>query len=161
MKIAIGADCNGLALKDHLKAHLEALGHDVQDFSEPDLDEEVDYPDVAHDVSKAVAADRFERAVLVCGTGIGMAIVANKVPGVRAATASDPYSAERARKSNDAQVLCLGSLVVGREVAALLVDHWLDSEFQGGRSARKVAKIVAIDKQYAAAMDTVMADSAG
>lgn len=141
----MGADVNGLGLKDVLKEHMVELGHEVADFSTPEVNEEVDYPDVAQEVAQAVADEQFERAVLICGTGIGMSIVANKVPGVRAANVSDPYSAERARKSNDAQVLCLGSFVIGKEVALLLIDHWLDSEFQGGRSARKVAKIAAID----------------
>ncbi len=105
----------------------------------------MDYPDVAEQVARAVAAGTYGRAILVCGTGIGMAITANKVPGVRAAQASDPYSAERARKSNDAQVLCLGARIVSTENAKLLVDHWLASEFQGGGSARKVAKMNALD----------------
>ena len=96
-------------------------------------------------VAREVAASHFDRAILVCGTGIGMAITANKVPGVRAASVADPYSAERARKSNNAQVLCLGARVVAPEVADLLVDHWLASEFQGGDSARKVSKIDALD----------------
>ena len=89
-----------------------------------------------------------ERGVLVCGTGIGMAIVANKVPGVRAAQAHDLYSAERARKSNDAQIITLGALVVGPELAKALIDVWLRSEFGGGRSAPKVAKINAVDERY-------------
>lgn len=142
--VAIGADDLGFPLKEVVKAHLEARGCEVVDFGVHD-DAPVDYPDVAVEVARAVADGRFGRAILVCGTGIGMAITANKVPGVRAASVSDPYSAERARKSNDAQVLCLGSRVVGTEVAKLLVDHWLDSEFAGGNSARKVAKIQAID----------------
>lgn len=145
MRIAIGADDLGYPLKESVKGHLERLGHEIEDFgvSEPTP---VDYPDVAIEVARAVADGRFERAILVCGTGIGMAIAANKVPGVRAANVSDPYSAERARKSNDAQVLCLGSRVVGPAVADILVDHWLGSEFQGGNSARKVAKINALDE---------------
>ena len=145
MKIAIGADHLGLPLKETVKAHLIELGHDVVDYGV--LDETpVDYPDVAIQVARDVAAGAFGRAILVCGTGIGMAITANKVPGVRAASVTDPYSAERARKSNDAQVLCLGSRVVGPALADLLVDHWLASEFQGGGSARKVAKIDALDR---------------
>ena len=84
--------------------------------------------------------------MLICGTGLGMAIVANKVHGVRAASVSDPYSAERAIKSNNAKVLCLGALVVGKNVAPLLVDHWLDGEFAGGGSGRKVAKIEDLDR---------------
>ena len=143
-RVAIGADDLGFPLKEVIKAHLEARGHEAVDFGCFD-EAPVDYPDVAAEVARAVADGRFERAILVCGTGLGMAIAANKVPGVRAASVTDPYSAERARKSNDAQVLCLGSRVVGTEVAKILVDHWLDSEFVGGDSARKVAKIAAID----------------
>jgi ribose 5-phosphate isomerase B len=146
MKIAIGADHLGFPLKETVKAHLVELGHEVVDYGV--LDEApVDYPDVAVQVARDVAAGAFGRAILICGTGIGMAITANKVPGVRAASVTDPYSAERARKSNDAQVLCLGSRVVGRALADVLVDHWLASEFQGGASAVKVAKIDALDRE--------------
>lgn len=145
MEIAVGADHYGFALKEALADYLRGLDYEVADFGCGSA-EPVDYPDVAVEVARAVAAGRFDRAILICGTGIGMAITANKVPGVRAASVSDPYSAERARKSNDAQVLCLGSRVVGTEVAKLLVDHWLASEFAGGDSARKVAKIEALDR---------------
>jgi len=145
MEIAVGADHLGFPLKEALADYLRGLKYDVVDFGCHSADP-VDYPDVAIEVAEAVAAGRFDRAILVCGTGIGMAMTANKVPGVRAASVSDPYSAERARKSNDAQVLCLGSRVVGTEVAKLLVDHWLASEFGGGDSARKVAKIEALDR---------------
>ena len=144
MKIAMGADHLGFPLKESVKAHLTGLGHEVVDFGVQDATP-ADYPDVAVVVAREVAAQRFERAILVCGTGIGMAITANKVPGVRAANVADPYSAERAVKSNNAQVLCLGARVVPPEVADLLVDHWLASEFQGGDSARKVSKIDALD----------------
>jgi ribose 5-phosphate isomerase B len=144
LKIAVGADHLGYPLKESVKAHLESLGHEVVDYGVNDP-QPVDYPDVAVVVARDVAAGLYERAILVCGTGIGMAITANKVPGVRAANVSDPYSAERARKSNDAQVLCLGARVVAPEVAGILVDHWLGAEFQGGDSARKVAKIEALD----------------
>lgn len=145
MEIAVGADHYGFPLKQALADYLRALHHDVVDFGCHSADP-VDYPDVAVEVAEAVAAGRFDRAILICGTGIGMAITANKVPGVRAASVSDPYSAERARKSNNAQVLCLGSRVVGTENAKLLVDHWLASEFGGGDSTRKVAKIEALDR---------------
>jgi ribose 5-phosphate isomerase B len=144
MRIAIGADHHGFRLKELLKEHMTSLGHDVQDHGCHSVDE-VDYPDIAIMVAEDVAAGEAERAVLVCGTGIGMAIAACKVPGIRAAAVSDPYSAERAQKSNNAQVLCLGAKIVGPENATLLLDHWLDSEFQGGASARKVAKIDALD----------------
>ena len=146
MRIAIGADANAVELKEIIKEHLIGRGHEVIDFG-LQAGEDVDYPDVGEPVARAVAAGEVERAVLICGTGLGMAIVANKVHGVRAAAVTDPYSAERAIKSNNAQVLCLGSLVVGRNVAPLLVDHWLDGEFAGGGSARKVAKIEDLDER--------------
>lgn len=144
MKIAVGADHLGLPLKEAIREHLVSLGHEVVDFGVTDP-QPVDYPDVAVAVARSVADGTFGRAILVCGTGIGMAISANKVAGVRAANVADPYSAERARKSNNAQVLCLGARVVPPEVARIIVDHWLASEFQGGESARKVAKIDALD----------------
>lgn len=148
MRIAVGADANGYVMKEAIKRHLAELGHEVVDFGVR-VDEDVDYPDVAVPVAEAVAAGRVERAVLVCGTGLGMAIVANKVPGVRAAPVTDPYSAERAIKSNNAQVLCLGGKVIGIDVANLLVDHWVAGEFAGGGSVRKVAKIEALDARHA------------
>jgi ribose 5-phosphate isomerase B len=144
MKVALGADHLGYPLKESVKAHLLELGHEVVDYGVFD-EQPVDYPDVAIQVARDVAGGTFDRAILVCGTGIGMAITANKVRGVRAASVTDPYSAERARKSNNAQVLCLGSRVVAASVATMLVDHWLNSEFQGGGSTRKVAKIDALD----------------
>jgi ribose 5-phosphate isomerase B len=149
MRIGIGADINGYELKEVVKAHLIALGHDVVDFG-VESDQDVDYPEVAEPVARAVARGEVERAVLVCGTGLGMAIVANKVRGVRAAPVTDPYSAERAIRSNDARVLCLGGLVTGRNVAPLLVDHWLSGDFAGGHSGRKVAKIEDLDRREAA-----------
>ena len=144
MRVAVGADINGLTMKEAVRRHLLDAGHDVVDYGIAEGQDE-DYPDVAAPVARAVASGEVERAVLVCGTGLGMAIVANKVRGVRAAPVSDPYSAERAMKSNDARVLCLGGKVIGIDLALLLVDHWLASDFAGGASARKVAKIVALD----------------
>ena len=144
MRVAIGADHLGYPLKESVKHHLEDLGHEVVDYGCTG-ETEVDYPDVALVVARVVAGGEFDRAILVCGTGIGMAITANKVPGVRAAQASDPYSAERARKSNNAQVLCLGARIVTSTLAEVLVDTWMASEFAGGGSARKVAKIDALD----------------
>jgi ribose 5-phosphate isomerase B len=105
--------------------------------------EQVDYPDIGYEVAHAVARGEHDRGILICGTGIGMAIVANKVPGVRAAQVHDPYSAERARKSNDAQIMTMGARIIGPELARSLVRIWLAAEFAGGASARKVAKISA------------------
>jgi len=143
--IAVGADDAGAPLKHQLTTHLQQLGYTVTDFGDGDGG---DYPDVAVAVAEAVADGRHDRALLICGTGLGMAIAANKVPGVRAVTAHDPYSAERARKSNNAQVLTMGARVIAPETAKLVLEHWLNSEFEGGRSTSKVEKITAIDERY-------------
>jgi ribose 5-phosphate isomerase B len=143
--IAIGADDAGAPLKQHLAKYLQDNGYEIEDFGNGDGQ---DYPDVASEVAGAVADGRHDRALLICGTGLGMAITANKVPGVRAATAHDPYSAERARKSNDAQVLTMGARVIAPQAAEKVLDHWLASEFDGGGSAAKVEKMNAIDARY-------------
>ena len=144
--IAVGSDDAGYLLRELVERHLRALGYMVDVFGPRAAAEAIDYPDVAVEVARRVAAGEYERAILICGTGIGMAIAANKVPGVRAAQAGDAYSAERARKSNDAQVLALGSRTLGAQHALMIVDHWLRSEFEGGRSAPKVAKLIALDE---------------
>jgi ribose 5-phosphate isomerase B len=147
MRIVVGSDHLGRPLKDALRDHLRTQGFEVDDAG-TFTDDPVDYPDIGRAVAEDVAARRHDRAVLVCGTGIGMAIAANKVPGVRAAQIADPYSAERAAKSNDARIVTLGALTVGVEAAKLLVDAFMRSEFAGGRSAPKVAKLDAIDADY-------------
>jgi ribose 5-phosphate isomerase B len=147
MKIAIGSDHLGLGLKTALISHLKSEGYDCDDLGTHTSDP-VDYPDIAERLALSVARGEHPRGILICGTGIGMAIVANKVPGVRAAQVHDPYSAERARKSNDAQIMTLGAQVIGAELAKELVSIWLRSEFAGGRSTPKVEKIVAIDEKY-------------
>jgi len=147
MNIVIGSDHNGLALKNVLREYVEAQGHTCDDLGTYSHDA-VDYPDIALKVAEDIAAGKHERGILICGTGIGMAIVANKVPGVRAAQVHDVYQAERARKSNDAQIITMGAQVIGAELAKLLIDTWLRSEFAGGRSAPKVAKIKAIDERF-------------
>jgi ribose 5-phosphate isomerase B len=149
MQIVIGSDHFGFALKDHLCSELADLGHMTVDLGCSSSTDEVDYPDVAVTLAKRIAAGEFERGILVCGTGIGMAMVANKIPGVRAACCHDTYSAERARKSNDAQVLCLGAQIVGPAVARDVLVRWLESEFGGGRSTRKVEKIKRLDARAA------------
>lgn len=145
MQIGVGCDHHGSALTATIRDWLSERGHQVRTFGDLGPDP-VDYPDIAVEVAGAVASGAVDRAVLVCGTGLGMAIAANKVRGVRAVSVSDPYSAERAIRSNNAQVLCLGALVVGPELAKLLVEHWIDGEFSGGDSARKVAKIDELDR---------------
>ena len=151
MKIVVGADHIGLPLKDVVRDHLKSLGIEVVDFG-VNSPEPVDYPEIAHRLALAVAAGEFERGVLVCGTGIGMQIVANKIPGIRAAVCHDPYSAERARGSNDAQILTMGARVIGSELAKKVIDAWLATEFQGGTSAPKLAQINQIDTLYRKAL---------
>lgn len=148
-KIALGADHFGAGLKDTLREYLTGEGYDVTDFGGT-ASTPVDYPDVASEVAGHVAKGEFDRAVLVCGTGAGMAICANKVPGVRAVCVTDPYTAERARASNNAQVITFGALTVGPEAAKKLVDIWLQAEFQGGRSTRKVEKIRQMEEAFKA-----------
>ena len=145
--IALGCDEAAFHLKESVRAHLEKRGFAVRDYGVHDTKPSL-YPDKALEVAEAVAAGRHERAILMCGTGIGMCITANKVPGVRAAVCHDQYSAERARKSNDAQVMALGSRVVGEELAKSLVDTWLASDFQGGGSTAKVERMKEIEQQF-------------
>lgn len=149
MKLAIGCDEAAYNLKVIIKEHL-AKAHpevEVSDFG-ADAGAVVLYPDVAYTVADAVAEGKYERAILVCGTGIGMAICANKVPGVRAAVCHDPFSTERARKSNNAQIMCMGERVVGVELAKYLVDIWLRCDFAGGGSAPKVARINELEQVH-------------
>jgi len=148
MRIVLGSDQLGHPLKEHLRAYLHELGHETVDVGVESASVEVDYPDIGREAAERIAAGEFDRGILVCGTGIGMAITANKIPGVRAAVCHDPYSAERARKSNNAQVLALGAQIVAPTLACSLVDHWLESEFNAERSGAKVAKIDAIDSTF-------------
>ena len=145
--IVIGADDAAFELKEILAQHMRDKGYEVKDFGAHSK-ALVDYPDVAGEVAEAVARGEHERAILCCGTGIGMSITANKVSGVRAAQCHDVFSAERARKSNNAQVLTMSQRVIGPELAKTIVDAWLESEFSGGSSARKVAKMEEIDRRY-------------
>lgn len=147
MKLAIGCDEAAYSLKMVLIKHLEQKGIEVVDYG-AEAGETVLYPDVAWKVAKAVADGEFERAILVCGTGIGMAMTANKVPGVRAAVCHDPYSAERSRKSNNAQIMCMGERVIGVELAKSLVDIWLECDFAGGGSVPKVDRMMEIESMY-------------
>ena len=143
--VAIGSDEAGFRLKGILIDLLEQEeGLEVADFG-CHSEDPVDYPDVAFELAESVARGVHDRGILICGTGIGMSIAANKVPGVRAAQAHDAYSAERARKSNDAQILALGARVIGPELAKSIVRIWLRAEFAGGGSSRKVAKLKAAD----------------
>ncbi len=136
MNLAIGCDEAAYDLKELLRRMLEEQGHAVQDYGTR-AGEAAAYPDVAIAVAEAVAGGQHERAVLLCGTGIGVAISANKVPGIRAAQTHDTYSAERARKSNNAQIICLGARVVGPELAKSIVTAYLASETRGAGRRRR------------------------
>jgi ribose 5-phosphate isomerase B len=142
MKIALGGDSAGKPLVDVIEAHLKAKGgHEVVNLSKSGF-----YADIASEVAKEVKAGHYERAVLCCGTGIGVAISANKVPGIRAAQTHDTYSAERAAKSNNAQIITMGARVIGPELAKAIVDTWLASEFDPkGASAANVDAINRLD----------------
>ena len=143
--VGLGCDHLGLDLKNALKAHLESQGLKVTDVG-VDSEDPVDYPDIGAALARRLADGEFERGILVCGTGAGMAIAANKVPGVRAVCVMDPYTAERAIASNNAQVITFGAQIIGASVARMLTDIYLSNEFQGGRSAPKVAKLEALDR---------------
>ncbi|MCB0073677.1 MAG: RpiB/LacA/LacB family sugar-phosphate isomerase [Caldilineaceae bacterium] len=145
--IVVGADHFGMPLKDVIRDYLTELGYTVVDMGVNEATP-VDYPDVGAALAEEVGQGKYARGVLICGTGAGMAIVANKVPGVRAVCVNDPYTAERAVASNNAQIITMGSQITGAAVAKKLIDIWLESEFQGGRSAPKVAKIDALDEKY-------------
>jgi ribose 5-phosphate isomerase B len=145
--IILGSDHFGLHLKNAIRDYLRNLGYQVEDMGVND-ETPVDYPDVGASLAESVGQGKFERGILVCGTGAGMAIVANKVPGVRAVCVQDPYTAERARASNNAQIITMGSQTVAPAIAKKLIDIWLESEYQGGRSAPKVAKIDQLDEKY-------------
>lgn len=144
MKIAIGADHNGYDLKEAVKTHIETLGHEVEDFGCYHC-AETDYPDVAAKVGKSIQQGDNERGILICGTGIGVAITANKLKGIRAALAHDYYSAESAQLSNNAQILTMGAQIIGIEVAKKNVEAYLNVSWEGG-SQRKVDKIVKVEQ---------------
>jgi len=146
MTISVGADHAGLRLKEAVKEHLVAAGHEVKDFGTAS-DESVDYPDYGAPAARAVSSGDADLGVLVCGSGQGMCMVANKIRGVRAAVAWHPDIARLARQHNDANVLCLSARFVGVEQALEIVDAWLDSAFEGGRHARRVDKIMRTERE--------------
>jgi ribose 5-phosphate isomerase B len=146
MKIAIGADHAGFALKERLRERLAGEGHDVIDFGTTTA-EPCDYPDFAQPVARDVARGRADRGILVCGTGIGMAMAANKIAGVRAAPAQSEDAVRLTREHNDANILTLGARYLDPDRAAALIEIFLSTEFTGGRHARRVAKIAQLERQ--------------
>ena len=146
MKIAMGADHAGYQLKDKIKKHLQQQGIDVRDEGTSSV-ESVDYPDYARAVAHDVSQGRADLGILVCGSGIGMTIAANKVDGIRAANVRTEYEAQMSREHNNANVLALGARVIGDDDAVGIVDKWLATQFAGGRHERRVEKIMAIEKE--------------
>ncbi len=145
-KLLIDADDAAYDLKDIVVEHLRSKGVDVVDLRLME-NEETTYPGVAYNLAQKISAGEAERGILICGTGLGMAMMANKVQGVFAGTCHDTYSAERLKKSNDANVLTFGARVIGSELAKKIVDAWLDSEFAGGGSAPKVELMRELEKE--------------
>ena len=146
MRIAVGSDHRGLELRAKLVGFLREMGQEVDDVGTHDAGH-VDYPDVAALVARKVANKEVDRGILVCGTGVGMCIAANKVPGVRAAPCHDDVTAEISRRHNDLNVLCLSGDLMGEKLADRLVEIWLKTPFEGGRHARRNQKIVALERR--------------
>lgn len=147
MKLAIGSDHAGFALKNEILEHLKSKGIEYKDFGTYS-DESCDYPEFALQVAEAVVEKEFELGILVCGTGIGIGIAANKVPGVRAALCSDTFSAHATREHNDANILTLGARVVGGGLALDIVDTFLNAKFQGDKHQRRIDLISKIEEKY-------------
>jgi ribose 5-phosphate isomerase B len=146
MKIAIASDHRGFHLKEKVISLLKAKGHTVDDDG-PASEASVDYPDFAALVARKVSNGEVERGILICGTGIGMAISANKFPGVRAAACADEVTAELSRRHNDLNVLCLSGDLLSSRVTERVVEIWMETEFEGGRHARRVDKIAELEKE--------------
>jgi ribose 5-phosphate isomerase B len=147
MKIALGSDHAGLSLKKEIMKHLQGKEIEFEDFGTY-TEESCDYSDFAEKVAEEVVSQRADFGILVCGTGIGISIAANKVPGVRAALCGDTFSAHACREHNDANILSLGARVVGTGVALDIVDSFLGAEFQGARHQKRIDKISQIEKKY-------------
>ena len=147
MKIAVACDHGGLNLKNEVIKYLKEHGYEYVNFG-TDTDDSCDYPDLALPAAESVASGKCEKGIIICSTGIGVSIVANKVPGVRCAHCHDSYCAEFPRRHNDANVLAMGEKVVGVGYALKIVETFLTTEFEGGRHQRRVDKITSIEKKY-------------
>lgn len=142
--IAIGADHGGFELKEHIVKYLTDKGLDVKDFGTYS-EASVDYPDCAAPVCKAVQDGTAQCGILICGTGIGISMAANKYKGIRAALCGDVYSAKMTKQHNNSNIICMGGRVIGRELAFMIVDAWLEAEFEGGRHQNRIDKIHAVE----------------
>ena len=146
MKISIGSDHGAFTMKEHLKQYLTEQGHQVVDCGTYSTDS-CDYADFAKAAAQLVASGDCDRGIVMCTTGIGISIAANKVHGIRCALCSEPYSAEMTRRHNDANMLSMGGALIGPNMADRIVDVFLNTEFEGGRHARRVGKIMAIENE--------------
>ena len=146
MKIGIGNDHAGVELKNEIVAHLQERGCEVVYFG-TDTHDRCNYPEYGEKVGRAVASKEVDLGILICGTGVGISLAANKVEGIRAVVCSEPYSAKLSKEHNNTNVLALGARVVGSEMAKMIVDEWLDAEFMGGRHQTRVDMIMAIEKK--------------
>ena len=146
MKIAIGSDHGGYDLKEQVKTWLQEMGHEVEDFG-CHSKESCDYPDFGAAAARAVASGQCEKGVVICTTGIGISMTANKVKGIRCALCADPWSAEMTRRHNDANMLAMGAGVVGPQLARQILEAFLTHDFEGGRHQRRVDKLMALENQ--------------
>lgn len=147
MRIAIGTDHRGFSIRNKIAELVERLGHEVVEIDCGGGPEAVDYPDVAASVAWKVSHCEVDRGILICGTGLGMCIAANKFPGVRAAPCHDDLTAEMSRRHNDANILCLSADLLGEKLIDHMVEIWLATQFEGGRHARRVEKIIDIERR--------------
>jgi ribose 5-phosphate isomerase B len=145
MKIAFGSDHVGYGMKKEIMQYVTSKGHECVDLG-PFSTERVDYPDFAVNVAKAVNSGEYKRGILICGTGVGISIAANKVNGIRCVVCSEPYSAKLSREHNDTNILAFGARVVGIELAKMIVDEWIDTAFEGDRHQVRVSKIANIEQ---------------
>jgi len=148
MKVGFGCDHTAIDLKKEMMEYMTAKGYECVDYGAYDAAKRVDYPDQGLKVAEAIKAGEIEKGVLICGTGIGISLAANKVPGIRAAVCSEPYSASMATKHNAAQIVAFGARVVGNELAKTILDAFFDNQFEGGRHAERVQKICDIETKY-------------
>ena len=148
MKIAIGADHAGYKLKEEIKSFLRGKGVEYQDFGVDSDQLDDDYPDAGKRVAEKISEGRFERGILICGTGLGMCLVANKVPGIRATPCYGVFAARLSREHNDSNILILGARLTGVDLAKEIVEEWLKGKFQGGRHKRRLDKIKKIEEKY-------------
>lgn len=144
--IAIGSDHAAFSFKEEIKKYLDEKGIEYKDFGSYS-EESTDYPIYGEAVAKAVASGEYERGILICGTGVGISLAANKVKGIRAVACSDCYTASLSRRHNNTNILALGARVVGIDLAKMIIDSWLEAEFEGGRHQRRVDMITAIEEK--------------